>query len=67
MFGDHTGFVKFVSNVNGVFNVDGKADGLPPLSVFVSMAHDVADEIVEVHSFGELRCYVVADAGFHSF
>ena len=48
MFGDDTRFDEFVSNVNGVFNVDGEADGLPPLPVLVPMADDVADEIVAV-------------------
>ena len=55
VLGAHTGFDEFVADVQGVLDVDGEADGLPPLAVLVPVGDDVADQIVAIHSLGELR------------
>ena len=46
-----------------MLNADGERDGAAPLTEFVPMADDVADQLGAIHPVGELVLDVVAEPG----
>lgn len=59
MFGADTGLNELSGDMHGVLHAGCKANRLSPLTEFVPMRDDVADQIIAIHALGKLGFNII--------